>query len=613
MTGDIELSKSFFQSFHEGTVPPGFKPILQILEARQLTGPQSSYRVRLSDSVFSYSACGVSNALRDRFHDDELNEHNAIIRITEYKVNEGQKRSLTILNYDLLDMDSPVIGNPQSHTGKAEDYRGIQKMQLGNLGGERQSERQPVKRPASPRSENREPFRKRAPSGNVAAYEKTEIALITPYINKWRICGIVTSKENIRNLRNAKGEFRVFSFVVTDQDGNAIKVTGFGEQADKFHPMLQNDQTYYISGGGGGSVKAANKQYNSTGHDYELTLGRDSEISLCTDMKVEQPKFKLNAIPLSRVVEHINECIDVLAVVDRTSELTQVTTRAEQKQLDKRDIYLVDETLNEISLTLWGDQARDFDLKTVHQVVGIKGANVKEFNGGVSLSINPGCTMNFNPEGPATYKLYAWYESARPNSEVKTLSSTFSDSAGSFERDFRLIGVAVQHHLGRDSDKGVYFNVKAMINNIKTENAIYSGCMTEGCKKKMTQDGAGQYRCEKCNATFDSCKNILMLQVEIADFSGTAWTTIFEDKAALLLETSADKLAQLKNESTSLYDAVFERIRFRDYNIRVRVKYEMYNDQQQMRWNIVDLKPVPYDKCKKLINDAIQKCEHLSI
>uniref|UniRef100_A0A915CMF3 Replication protein A subunit n=1 Tax=Ditylenchus dipsaci TaxID=166011 RepID=A0A915CMF3_9BILA len=564
MTGATDLSRGFFQTFHEGTVSVGFQPVLQIIEARSLNGPQTSYRVRLSDGVFSYSACGVAMNLRDRFSADKLTEHNAIIRITDFRTNEGAKRSLTIADYEVIDLDSPVLGTPISHNGKPEDYRGILNVQLSNKA---------VKRAASP-DDGRQPLRKRNPSGNVGIMEKTEIALITPYINKW--------------------QFKVFNFTVTDQSGRSIRVAGFGETAEKFHPMLSNGQTYYVSGGGPGSVKSANKQFNSTGHDYELMLGRESDVTPCTDVIIDEPKFRVNAVPLLRVTEHINECIDVLAVIDRASELSQVTTRAEQKQLDKRDLFLIDESAAEVSLTLWGDKAKEFNMAHLHEVIGIKGALVKEFNGGVSLSTGSGCVMKYNPEGPATNKLYNWYQKVRQ------------------ERDLRLIGVAVTHHIGRDSDKGVYFTVKAMITAIKTESAIYQGCPTEGCKKKVIPEG-NQYRCEKCQQSFSECKHILMLSCEISDFSGTAWTTTFEDKAAPLLGVTGDQLAKLKAEDGSLYDAVFEKIRFREYVIRVRVKYDMYNDQQQMRMNIVDIKPVPYDKCKKMLTETIQKCENLKL
>lgn len=62
-------------------------------------------------------------------------------------------------------------------------------------------------------------------------------------IHRWRICGIVTGKDQeIKEINNARGNFRVFGFIITDQAGNSIRVSAFGESADKFFPMIQNGQ-----------------------------------------------------------------------------------------------------------------------------------------------------------------------------------------------------------------------------------------------------------------------------------------------------------------------------------------------------------------------------------
>ncbi|KAI1716462.1 replication protein A OB domain-containing protein [Ditylenchus destructor] len=602
MNATTELSKGFFQKFHEHTVPPGFQPVLQVLETRAMTGNATSFRVRLSDGIFSYSTCALAAPLGDRFLADGLTEGNGIIRVTECKTSEGTKRSFIIMDYELLDINSPVIGQPQAHSGNPQDYAGIENHQL--------APNRAVKRGTSP--DANQPLRKRQPSGNIPQYDKTDISLITPYINKWRICGIISAKENIKDIKNARGAFRVFSFTVTDKEGYAIRVSAFGEQAEKFHPLIENDKAYYISGGGGGSVRAANKQWNSTGHDYELTLSRESDVVPCTDITMSQTKFKINAIPLQNIAQHISECVDVVGIVERVSEVTQVTARADQRQLNKRDIYIVDDSAIEACLTLWGDHALEFDASNVGEVVAFKGVVVKEFGGGITLSSVSGTVIKNNPGGVAASRISGWNTDRKVSgAEIKSISSTFADGgASSFERELRLIGIAVQHHIGRDTDRGAYFNVKAMISSVRSENAIYQGCPTEGCKKKLTGD-AGQYRCEKCNRTFDTCKNILMLSVELADFSGTAWATIFEEQATKLLNLDSEHLAQLQKEDASAYTEILEGLRFRHYNIRVRVKYDMFNDQQQMRWTIYDMKPVPHERCMSLYSEAIEKCESI--
>lgn len=44
-----------------------------------------------------------------------------------------------------------------------------------------------------------------------------------------------------------------------------------------------------------------------------------------TDINIE-PKFKMQAIPLSKVSEYTGSCVDVLAIIERVGELTQVNS-----------------------------------------------------------------------------------------------------------------------------------------------------------------------------------------------------------------------------------------------------------------------------------------------
>uniref|UniRef100_A0A0M3IWB6 Helitron helicase n=1 Tax=Ascaris lumbricoides TaxID=6252 RepID=A0A0M3IWB6_ASCLU len=69
---------------------------------------------------------------------------------------------------------------------------------------------------------------------------------------------------------------------------------------------------YYTSGG---TVKQANKRYNTTGHDYELTMRSDTGA---------KPRLNLNVVPLAMVSSRAGQCIDIIAIIDQVSELQQV-------------------------------------------------------------------------------------------------------------------------------------------------------------------------------------------------------------------------------------------------------------------------------------------------
>uniref|UniRef100_A0A914XKM1 Replication factor A C-terminal domain-containing protein n=1 Tax=Plectus sambesii TaxID=2011161 RepID=A0A914XKM1_9BILA len=175
--------------------------------------------------------------------------------------------------------------------------------------------------------------------------------------------------------------------------------------------------------------------------------------------------------------------------------------------------------------------------------------------------------------------------------------------------DMRMIGIADTLQLGnRDEEKGAYFNVKAMIANIKTENALYKACIEEGCKKKVVEgDNYGMsYRCEKCNKTSPKYKYITLLSAEVTDLSGTHWVTIFEESAQKLLGKSAAELGAMMENDKDSYYAAFETVRFKSFIFRIRSKMETYNDEQKIKWTVYDVRPVPWDQYIDALNKAIE-------
>ena len=58
---------------------------------------------------------------------------------------------------------------------------------------------------------------------------------------------------------------------------------------------------------------------------------------------------------------------------------------SKNKELKKRVVVLVDQSLAEIGLTLWGSVAEKFDPEEEHPVLAVKGAKVTDYSG-ISLT-----------------------------------------------------------------------------------------------------------------------------------------------------------------------------------------------------------------------------------
>ena len=62
-------------------------------------------------------------------------------------------------------------------------------------------------------------------------------------------------------------------------------------------------QIYYVSKG---NLKTANKQYNTTSNDYELTLNNETTITPCEE-EVDLPTMKFNFVPINQLEQQKEE------------------------------------------------------------------------------------------------------------------------------------------------------------------------------------------------------------------------------------------------------------------------------------------------------------------
>ena len=66
---------------------------------------------------------------------------------------------------------------------------------------------------------------------------------------RWTIKARCSQKSDVRRYSNQRGEGRVFSFDLVDKDNGEIRCTGFNDQCDKFHPMIEEGKVYTLTKG----------------------------------------------------------------------------------------------------------------------------------------------------------------------------------------------------------------------------------------------------------------------------------------------------------------------------------------------------------------------------
>uniref|UniRef100_A0A336LJ18 Replication protein A subunit n=1 Tax=Culicoides sonorensis TaxID=179676 RepID=A0A336LJ18_CULSO len=588
-----KLSEGAILEIYNGA--EGMHPVLQVLGTKRIppgTANETGDRFRLlvSDGKYQHSFTMLATQLNHLFTENKLEDF-TIIRVNNYMTSiigkEIVKKVLVLLSLDILHTGPEVgrkIGNPvavdkvNKDTSNSDTYNN------------KNNDFQPVIRVTN-RNKNSEDI--------ISDAHVHPITSLSPYQNKWVIKVRVTSKSNIRSWSNAKGEGKLFSMDLKDETGE-IRATAFRDEVDRFYEMIEVDKVYYISKC---QLKTANKQYSNLKNDYEMTLTHDTQIKLCPDDDCSIPSVEYNFVPIKSIADmQSNSNIDVIAVVKTASDLQRFTAKSTGKELQKRELTLVDMSNSSVQLVLWGEQAENFDAHS-HPVILLKSARVAEFGGGKTIGLSANGLMKLNPDMSEGIKLKNWFASGIADN-ISTSVSAKNSVGGSMSTEWMSFYETKEHNLGT-GDKPDYFQCKALVHSIRSSNAIYKACPTTDCNKKLVDLENGSYRCEKCNAEFNNYKYRLLFNMLIGDWTSNRYVTVFTETG----ETLLNKTSQEVGEALELGDAesnILESVNFKSFLFKIRTKVETYGDTPRNKLTVVSASPLNYKEYNKYLVKELQ-------
>merc|ERR1740129_694210 len=111
--------------------------------------------------------------------------------------------------------------------------------------------------------------------------------------------------------------------------------------------------------------------------------------------------------------------------------------------LVKRDVTIADDTTRCISVTIWGDRAKQED--SVFQgnpVVCLKGVTVKEWNGGRSGSLSEGGALIFKSTIPEARRMEEWWSRGGKGQSLTALSRTGGGAGSSRAANAKQLDLA---------------------------------------------------------------------------------------------------------------------------------------------------------------------------
>lgn len=583
-------------------------PILQVTAVREIrvrdanageTTPNQR-RLKLSDGVIENQSCMYTGNEAQ----PDMKQY-CSIKVLEYSIhtadpiNNPDKSILQVAKLEVVKTQeqngNTKVGNPQAWKNDGKSAIKVEKenRNAGNAGRGKP-------KPNLPSGQDR----------------FVAIASLTPYMNKWTIKARVTQKGEMRTWNNAKGTGKLFSFTVIDESCD-LKVTAFKEDADKFEPIIKVGECFTISNG---VLKNKNAQYNNTGSDYELTLGRSTIIEPC-DGDDDMPRQIYDFVPINKmesftIEERGRRIVDVCGIIKSAdTEVTTLTSKTTGKDMFKRELIIVDNSKTQISLTLWGDNAQNFDQNHVGEIVAVKGAQLGTFNGrSLSASFSSIISFQIDQTGDEyAQKLMNWYNNEGNSESFKTITSSQGTGGGATE--WKLL-----NNVNADcqsAGKPLYFVSKCTVTYIKKDNPAYKGCPgKEGsdtkCNKKLMDEGNGNFRCEKCDFRTPTFNWRLILNAQISDDTGAVYTTFFGEQGEQLLDMNAQDFGSLLDDKEGASEKEYERAInspiFKEFILNNRATTETYQDESRVRVASTRLAEVNYaNYAEKLLEEATQK------
>ncbi|XP_054807507.1 replication protein A 70 kDa DNA-binding subunit B [Prosopis cineraria] len=437
---------------------------------------------------------------------------------------------------------------------------------------------------------------------------------LNPYLDNWTIKVRVTNKGIMRTYKNARGEGCVFNVELTDEDGTQIRATMFNVAARKFYEKFVLGKVYYISKG---TLKVANKQFKTVQNDYEMTLNENSEVEEATNEESFVPETRFKFVPIDQLGQYVNrnELVDVIGVVQNVSPTMSIRRKSNNETVPKRDITIADETKKTVIVSLWNENAINVgqelsDLAGNSPLVAIKSLKVGDFQG-VSLSTIGRSLVLANPDIPEAKKLRSWYESEGKDASLASMSSGTSSVSSNGMRSVFSDRVSLFHITSRPSlgeDKPAFFSVRAHISHIKPDQTMwYRACKT--CNKKVTETIGAGYWCERCQKNYEECSLRYIMVVKVADRSGEAFISVFNEEAEKIVGCPAEELDSLKSQEgeDSLYQLKLKQATWTPYLFWVSVSQNEYNNEKRQRITARAVVPMDFAAESRFLLEEISK------
>jgi len=359
---------------------------------------------------------------------------------------------------------------------------------------------------------------------------------LSPYHRNWKIQARVTNKSPMRDYASKNSNpGKVFSIELLDKDGGEIRGTFFGNEAVKFHDMIQIGKVFEISKG---NIKVANKKYTNVNHNYEITFSQATEIKeVSNSPEIEHIKYRF--VKLREVANKpLFNKVDLLVAVKDFKAPRTIVTKADNREVMLREITVVDSSEFSMDLTLWGETAEQLKEETLlgKPILAFKGITLREQKpegsdkASRSGAVNKFDQINVNAQEavPAEFKeMSEWWmtfqASGRSTTDLSEGGYSRSGNAGPSRKEISFEDLEAE---AEEVTTDVYYSCVGRVKIIRATNrdgnlsVMYEACPK--CNRKVPDD---QF-CLACNEKVEPNPRYLIQSVLIGDYSGASWLNV---------------------------------------------------------------------------------------
>lgn len=245
----------------------------------------------------------------------------------------------------------------------------------------------------------------------------------------------------------------------------------------------------------------------------------------------------------------------------------------------------------------------------VGDVVGIKNAKVSSF-GGKSLNLSNNAQVYIHADHKRIKSLTQWYDDrcdeagdsdifqslisqATPLTETMQRMNVDSEERLSKKEDYAKTCIELVNEIEltvnecQSSGQRIpMFRFSGMLKGVKKDGRFYyEACLNKDCRKKVEQEGEGQYRCMTCSQTFPDFKPQYMFSAAVQDFTGQMYVTFAGEMGDLVLGMSAQEFRKrFEGCEEEKLEEFLDSLPFKPLNLLLRATQDTYNGNNRVRY-----------------------------